>query len=66
MPEKIRVALGTAIVLAYLYETFKQTKTNRYKMLACLVLTAFSIAFWVLYQQAPMTVNLFTERVKPL
>lgn len=54
--------IGTLIILAYLYETFKQTQTNRYKMLACLVLTAFSIAFWVLYQQAPMTVNLFTER----
>jgi POT family proton-dependent oligopeptide transporter len=54
--------IGALIILVYLYEAFKQTHTNRYKMLGCLVLTAFSIAFWVLYQQAPMTVNLFTER----
>ena len=54
--------VGSAIVVMYLYETFKQTKADRHKMLAALLLTVFSIAFWVLYQQAPMTVNLFTDR----
>lgn len=54
--------IGSVIIVAYLYETFKQTRHDRNKMIACLILTAFSIAFWVLYQQAPMTLNLFTER----
>ena len=55
-------ALGTLIVAAYLYSAFKQVKDDRNKMLGCFVLVVFSIAFWTLYQQAPMSVNLFTER----
>lgn len=54
--------LGSVIVIAYIITAFKQTHNDRNRMLGCLVLVLFSIAFWVLYQQAPMSVTLFTER----
>tara|TARA_B100000989_G_C19532968_1_gene471268 strand:- start:4055 stop:5485 length:1431 start_codon:yes stop_codon:yes gene_type:complete len=54
--------IGAAIVVFYLLASFRQSHGDRNKMLGCLILIAFSIGFWVLYQQAPMTVNLFTER----
>jgi proton-dependent oligopeptide transporter, POT family len=54
--------LGSLILIAYFVSAFRQDKASRQKMLACLGLVLFSIAFWTLYQQAPMSVNLFTER----
>lgn len=56
------VLLGAMIVIAYIITAFKQAHSDRNRMIGCLVLVLFSIAFWVLYQQAPMSVNLFTER----
>ena len=53
---------GGGIFVFYLYTAMQQTKSDRNRMLACLVLVIFSIAFWTLYQQAPMSLTLFTER----
>lgn len=53
---------GAIIITLFLISSFKREKSERNRMLACLVLIIFSIVFWVLYQQAPMSVNLFTER----
>ncbi len=53
---------GGGILVFYLYTAMQQKKSDRNRMLGCLILVVFSIAFWVLYQQAPMSLNLFTER----
>lgn len=53
---------GGVLVTLFLIASFRREKEERNRMLACLFLIIFSIVFWVLYQQAPMTVNLFTER----
>lgn len=53
---------GGAILIFYLYTAMQQSKADRNRMLGCLALVTFAIAFWVLYQQAPMSLTLFTER----
>ena len=53
---------GGVLVTLFIITSFKRSKEERNRMLACLFLIIFSIVFWVLYQQAPMSVNLFTER----
>jgi POT family proton-dependent oligopeptide transporter len=53
---------GGVLVTLFIYTSLRRTKEERNRMLACLVLIIFSIVFWTLYQQAPMSVNLFTER----
>lgn len=54
--------LGTLILIAYIIAAWREEKSYRQKMLGCLILVIFSIGFWTLYQQAPMSLNLFTER----
>ncbi len=56
------VALSVGITLWFLWLCSRQPRQDRNRMLACFLLTIFSIAFWALYQQAPMTLNLFAER----
>lgn len=58
----VMVILGVVGVSYYLYAAFKQTRADRNRMIGCLILVGFSIVFWTLYQQAPMTLNLFTDR----
>lgn len=53
---------GGVLVTLFLISSFRRSKEERNRMLACLFLIIFSIVFWTLYQQAPMSVNLFTER----
>ncbi len=53
---------GVVLIALYLVTSFRQSEGSRNKMLGCLALTLLSIGFWTLYQQAPMTVNLFTLR----
>jgi POT family proton-dependent oligopeptide transporter len=58
----LMIILGALGVGYYIYAAFKQIPANRNRMMGCLILVAFSVAFWTLYQQAPMTLNLFTDR----
>lgn len=54
----------TAVALAGFYSVllFRLDQVERNKLLACLILIVFAITFFVLYFQAPMSVNLFTDR----
>ena len=54
--------VGAILVIYYLYSAFKQSTRSRNNMLGVLILILISIAFWTLYQQAPMSITLFTER----
>ncbi len=54
--------MTVVVLIAFFIMSFRQQKHVRNRMLGSLVLVIFSIAFWSLYQQAPMTVNLFTDR----
>lgn len=51
------IATVAMIVLA-----FRQEKEARDKMLAAIVLVAFSVMFWAFYEQGGGSLNLFTER----
>ena len=54
--------LGAAFIAVFIASALRRPAVERNRLLACLCLILFSVVFWVLYQQAPMTVNLFTER----
>lgn len=58
----VLAVFGTLFVALFIRNAMKRDVTERNRMLACLILILFSIIFWVLYQQAPASVNLFTER----
>ena len=60
--DAVMLIFGTALVGTFIYSSLKREKEERNKMLACLALIIFSIVFWILYQQAPTSVTLFTER----
>jgi POT family proton-dependent oligopeptide transporter len=54
------IALGIAYVIgSYAY---KATASERRNIVACVILIIFSIIFWALYFQAPMSLTLFLER----
>jgi proton-dependent oligopeptide transporter, POT family len=53
---------GVLLIIFYTVMLFRLDTVERNKLIACLVLLVFSIAFWCLYFQMPMTLNLFTDR----
>jgi len=53
----VLVLLGIFGIIA-----LRSDRVQRQKLLVCLVLIMFSIAFWALYQQGPMSLTLFVKR----
>lgn len=62
------LVLGCAVLLlAYLsFVLVKSNSSERGKLLVCIVLIAFSIAFWALYQQSFMSVVMYLSRLVDL
>jgi len=56
----LAIAAGIAYVIGNY--ALKATKTERQNLLACIILIIFSIVFWAIYYQAPMSLTLFLER----
>ncbi|MCB0508002.1 MAG: peptide MFS transporter [Chitinophagales bacterium] len=48
--------------VAMIFIAFQQTKEDRNKMLAAIIMVAFSVLFWAFYEQGGGSLNLFTER----
>lgn len=46
----------------YLFIEARNNPEERSKLLACLILTAFAVAFYCLYFQSPQSLNLFVDR----
>jgi POT family proton-dependent oligopeptide transporter len=54
------IAIGISVIIGRY--AISATATERRHLLACVVLILFSIVFWALYYQAPMSLTLFLER----
>ena len=64
-PNLVSVLLLVFMLLLIIYLIIRLLKLQlieRNKLIACLILIAFSIVFWALYQQSPMTLVLFIHR----
>lgn len=53
--------IGSILITYTLKNTFHFSAQARYKLLACLLLTAYSILFCVLCEQAAMSLTIYTE-----
>ncbi len=59
----ILLSIFAAVILCVLGVIIRRSdKRQKKNLLVCITLIIFSIAFWALYQQAPMTLMLFIER----
>ena len=56
----ILITVGIAYVIGSY--AFKASLAEKRKLLACIILIIFSVIFWALYFQAPMSLTLFLER----
>jgi proton-dependent oligopeptide transporter, POT family len=54
-------SVGGFFILYTLYRSFQYEKAQRNRLLACIFLVGLSIIFSILYQQASMSFNLFTD-----
>lgn len=64
-PETTNIIIQIAAVfvaLIVIFYLFKESVVARKKMLAALILTAISVAFWMLYNQAFTSLTLFADR----
>lgn len=53
----------SVLLISYLLLVIRKCKTQeRRKLAVCIILIVFSIAFWSLYQQAPMLLTLYVAR----
>ncbi|MFN8283092.1 MAG: peptide MFS transporter [Chitinophagales bacterium] len=59
---KIMFPVCIAATLAMIFIAFQQEKEARNKMLAAIVMVAFSVMFWAFYEQGGGSLNLYTER----
>ncbi|MEM7445319.1 MAG: peptide MFS transporter [Pseudomonadota bacterium] len=53
---------GIAITGYFLFEVFKEDAHNRNRLIVLVVLTAFAVVFWAIYQQSGSSVVLYIER----
>ncbi len=59
----IMIIFGAIICVYIIWQSLKHYQgVDRRKLLVCLLLIIFSIAFWALYQQAPMSLTLYIAR----
>jgi POT family proton-dependent oligopeptide transporter len=59
----ILLSIFASIILGLLGTIiWRSSKDKQKNLLICIMLTLFSIAFWALYQQAPMSLMLFIQR----
>jgi POT family proton-dependent oligopeptide transporter len=58
----IMLSLGAVSLVYILYIAFKLEKTEKFKLLAALVMLTFSILFWAFYEQNSGSLNLFAIR----
>lgn len=59
---KIMFPIAIIATVAMVVIAFKQEKEARNKMLAAIVMVAFSVLFWAFYEQGGGSLNLYTER----
>lgn len=59
---KIMFPVCIAATIAMVIIAFQQEKQARDRMLAAIVLVAFSVLFWAFYEQGGGSLNLYTER----
>lgn len=52
----------TGLIIYLFIEAKSLSRKECYQLIACLTLILFSVAFWMLYQQAPMSLMLFIDR----
>ena len=59
---KIMFPIAIIATIAMVAIAFKQDKEAKNKMLAAIILVAFSVLFWAFYEQGGGSLNLYTER----
>ena len=59
---KIMFPVCIAATIAMIIIAFQQDKEAKNKMLAAIILVAFSVLFWAFYEQGGGSLNLYTER----
>jgi POT family proton-dependent oligopeptide transporter len=59
---KIMFPVCIAATIAMIIIAFQQEKDARNKMLAAIIMVAFSVLFWAFYEQGGGSLNLYTER----
>lgn len=59
---KIMFPICIAATIAMVIIAFQQDKEARNKMLAAIIMVAFSVLFWAFYEQGGGSLNLYTER----